>query len=173
MARRPRKDPVALMCTLALVFVVTAATCLLALFGKGEAAASSQPEETLGAPWAAGAREGRLPGSSGPQGDGTTFRYQLNGTPTFQKDGEKGNLLIENTPGNTYPMEVIYLLDETGETVCRSGLLPPGSYLEEGSLCQPLEPGEYAARAVVVVYDQPQGEELARFEEGITLVVAS
>ena len=172
MARHRKKDPAALVCTLAVVFAVTAATCLLVLLG-GEKEASPPPEgDSLSQPWAPGAREGRLPGSTGPEGDEDTFRYQLNGTPTFQKDGTGGNLLIENTPGNLYPMEVLYLLDETGETVCQSGLLPPGSFLEEGSLSQPLEPGEYPDRAVVVVYEEPQGEELARFEEGITLVVS-
>ena len=171
MARPNRKNPAALVCTLAVVFAVTAVTCLLVLLG-GESPAPEEGE-ALSAPWAAGAREGRLPGSDGPLGDRETFRYQLNALPSFRADGEGGTLLIENTPGNLYPMEVVYLLDETGETVCESGLLPPGSYLEEGSLSQPLAPGEYPARAVVVVYDQPQGEELARFEEGITLVVLS
>ena len=156
MARPKRKDPVALVCTLAVVFVVAVATSLLVVLG---AEPEQQPAEgSLSGPWASGAREGRLPGSEGPLGDEETFRYQLNGTPVF-------------SAGSPYPMEVCYQLEETGETVFASGLLPPGSYLETGTLSQSLEPGEYPARAVIRVYDQPGGEEVASFEEEITLTV--
>ncbi|HIY08016.1 MAG TPA: hypothetical protein H9680_01620 [Firmicutes bacterium] len=169
MARPKRKDPVALVCTLAVVFVVAVATSLLVVLG---AEPEQQPAEgSLSGPWASGAREGRLPGSEGPLGDEETFRYQLNGTPVFSAGSGEGNPLLENTAGNLYPMEVCYQLEETGETVFASGLLPPGSYLETGTLSQSLEPGEYPARAVIRVYDQPGGEEVVSFEEEITLTV--
>ncbi|MBP0963489.1 MAG: hypothetical protein J6Q99_04260 [Oscillospiraceae bacterium] len=105
------------------------------------------------------------------QHDQEEFHYLLNATPSFNRKGEKGSVLLENSEGNLGYMQVEYWL-EGGQRVYLSPIIPSGWCLPADKLETPLEKGEYAATAVIYVYSSVQAdEEIGCFEEEIQIVV--
>ena len=99
------------------------------------------------------------------------FHYLLNGSPSFDRKGEKGSVLLENSEGNTGYMQVEYWL-ESGERVYLSPIIPPNWCLPADDLSTPLEKGEHRATAVIYVYSSADAdEEIGCFEEEIQIVV--
>ena len=105
------------------------------------------------------------------------FNASMNGNPVFKNGKEKGNLRIENIPGNRYAFTVTLQIvnvdaDEypeaakhIGETVLETGLLEPGSYVSEKQLDVNLPKGNYDCLATFTAYtsektagDKPQKE---------------
>jgi len=119
-------------------------------------------------------QQGALPGlevERNPDHDREEFHYLLNGTPTFDKKGEGGNVCLENSAGNVGYMQVEYYL-EGGEKVYTSPLLPPNWCLQADNLDKPLEKGEHTAAAIVTVYTSADAdEEIGYFEEKIKIVI--
>lgn len=66
--------------------------------------------------------------------------------PVFEHNGAKGRLGIENIAANHYAFQVDLILEDTGETVYRSGLISPGYYIEYVSLERELEAGDRRRR---------------------------
>lgn len=79
--------------------------------------------------------------------------------PVFEEGGKKGNLGIENVPGNRYSLQVSLILDETGEELYRSGLIDPGYYIEYVELDKRFESGAYEATAVFTTYALDETED--------------
>lgn len=102
------------------------------------------------------------------------FNASMNSNPVFQNGQAKGNVNIENIPGNKYACTVtIQVVDVNsdlypdtakyiGETVMTTGLLEPGSYLTDKKLDVALPKGEYSCIATFTAY---QSEEAANGQE--------
>ena len=105
------------------------------------------------------------------------FNASMNGNPVFKNGKEKGNVHIENIPGNRYAFTVtIQVVDVdkekfpdaapyVGQTVLKTGLLEPGSYVSDKQLDVDLPKGYYDCIATFTAYtsekdagDQPQTE---------------
>ncbi len=100
------------------------------------------------------------------------FHYLLNAAPVFDQKGEKGSVYLENCEGNTGYMQVEYRLEENGEMVYTSPLLPPACHLQTDVLDQGLDLGEYRATAYIYVYDSAEAEqEIGCFKEDIQIKV--
>lgn len=90
--------------------------------------------------------------------------------PAFEEGGKKGKLGIENVPGNRYSLQVDLLLDETQETLYRSGLIDPGYYIEYVALNRQLKNGDYQATAVFTTYALDETEdEIAKTRVNVVL----
>lgn len=173
-----KNSSVGLWCLLGIAIALALGMAGMLLLGAGgDPPALQKPQEPQeeGAVqvFYADTKEGRLPAfaDAEEEGDQENFLYRLCARPVFPKGTKAGNVLFENTPGNAYPMEVIYWLDDTGQAVYRSGLLEPGTHLAQDALVVPLEKGDYPATAEITVYRQAGGEVLCVFSEAVTLVV--
>ena len=121
------------------------------------------------------AAEGPLPGLEIQREENfpeEEFHYLLNASPAFNKKGKKGCVYLENLNGNQGLMQVVYVLEESGEEVYQSPLLPPNWNVQTDDLDVQLEPGEYEAVAAVYVYESAEAENyIALFEEPIHITV--
>ena len=117
-------------------------------------------------------QEGRLPGfeDTPVNNDGRYFFYQLCREVEFPRPDAPGNVLIENTPGNLYDMQVEYTLEDD-ETIYLSPVLEPGQHLISDCLWEELPEGEYEVQAKVCVLDPDTGDNTENFYENITVVV--
>ncbi len=79
--------------------------------------------------------------------DENMLGFSLNAKPVF-KDGE-ATLFLKNDPENKHSFVVSIKLNETGEEVYRSELLPPGGEVIRDSLQKDLKQGEYPATAYI------------------------
>ena len=116
--------------------------------------------------------DGRLPGyeDSPVNNDGRYFYYQLCKEVTFNKPTAPGNVLIENTTGNTCDMQVEYQLED-GTVIYTSPMLEPDQHLLEDKLSVELPEGTYDVLAKIYVYNRDTGELQDDFSENITVVV--
>lgn len=92
------------------------------------------------------------------------FNASMNGEPVFKNGRAKGNVNIENIPGNRYAFTVTIQVAGVnkneypdaakyiGETVMTTGLLEPGSYLTEKKLDVALPKGKYSCIATFTAY---------------------
>ncbi len=154
------------VCISALLLCVCTGIVLVALTRAGTPPPSKQGDD----PYAAA---GRLPGYGAltEQPDTQNFFYLLSARPYYKSGSQPGNVLIENTPGNAYPMRVAFLLGEDSRQVYCSGLVQPGWHITEAPLDVELEKGVYPAQAIITVLEPDTMEEMARFTEEITLYI--
>ena len=155
--------------TLVSVLVILLAVLLAALLAYLTPASA---ETGAGADWTPTVEDGRLPGyeDSPVNNDGRYFYYQLCREVTFPKPTAPGNVLLENTTGNTCDMQVEYELED-GTVVYTSPLLEPDQHLLEDKLSEELEEGTYDVLARIYVYSRETGELQDEFSENITVVV--
>lgn len=71
----------------------------------------------------------------------------MNPDPTFPTWKSMGNLLIHNDEANRHAQVVQIYRDDTGDLIYSSGLIPVGKYVNQDSLDEDLEPGDYPCTA--------------------------
>lgn len=87
------------------------------------------------------------------------------------EDGDsEGNALIENPATNTRSFVVSIVLEDTGEEVYRSGLIPPESHIDNIKLTKSLDKGVYPAVAYYEVYNDA-GEMTGKTGVNLTITV--
>jgi len=110
----------------------------------------------------AGVREGEMEGGeksnktdvAGTASNGKSdMTVRMNGHPVFENGESEGNLNIQNPPENVLCMEVVIILDSTGDIIYESGTIPPNHYISNDKLARVLEKGEYNATAHVKLFD--------------------
>ena len=155
--------------TLVSVLVILLAVLLAALLAY---LTPAWGETGAGADWTPTVEDGRLPGyeDSPVNNDGRYFYYQLCKEVTFNKPTAPGNVLIENTTGNTCDMQVEYQLED-GTVIYTSPMLEPDQHLLEDKLSVELPEGTYDVLAKIYVYNRDTGELQDDFSENITVVV--
>ena len=96
------------------------------------------------------------------------FNASMNGNPKFANGKAKGNVNIENIPGNNYALTVTIIVRDVdaekypeaakyiGETVLKTGLMEPNSYLSDKKLDVDLPQGEYVCMAVFDAYQKEE-----------------
>ena len=92
------------------------------------------------------------------------FNVSMNGTPTFKNGTAKGNVNIENIPGNRYALTVTITVMNVdtvnfpaaapyvGQDVLKTGLMEPGTYLSDKQLDVDLPAGVYDCIARFTAY---------------------
>ena len=92
------------------------------------------------------------------------FNVSMNGTPVFKNGTSKGNVNIENIPGNRYALTVtisVMNVDKdsfpeaaafVGQEVLKTGLMEPGTYLSDKKLDVDLPAGVYDCVAKFTAY---------------------
>ena len=104
--------------------------------------------------------------------------FTVNSAPTFS--GGKGNIWFENPASNGKYTRLELCLDEAdpyaetlgGElTLCRTGLLKPGSYMETIALEAELPPGSYSCTARIFAYRSDGETYLGEVQAGLVLTV--
>ena len=95
----------------------------------------------------------------------------INANPVFPTGDSAGTLMIENHPNNHYNMRVSITLDDTGEEIYNSGLMPINSHIDEDVLSAPLDAGDYDATAAFVAYDVDTDAEVGRAAAKIKISV--
>jgi len=148
------------------MLVILLAVLLAALLAYLTPETAGEPED-----WEPQVAEGRLPGfeDTPVNNDGRYFFYQLCREVEFARPTAPGSVLIENTPGNLYDMQVEYSLDD--DVIYLSPVLQPGEHLIKDCLWEELPEGTYDVQARVCVLDPDTGENTDNFYENITVVV--
>jgi hypothetical protein len=77
---------------------------------------------------------------------------------TVKAGKRDAKLLIENPARNTKSFIVTLCLEDTGEEIYKSGIIPPNSYIEKATLNKTLKAGTYPAVAYFTTY-LPDGSE--------------
>ncbi len=99
------------------------------------------------------------------------LNISINSNPVFATGGAEGNLRIENIPGNQYGFVVEIKLDDTGETIYKSGLIAPGYFVEKATLLRELKKGIYPATAVFTAYETDGKREVGSAGARINITV--
>lgn len=89
--------------------------------------------------------------------DESSFSFEINSRPIFENGDSEGNIRIANPPYNKYYIDVEIKLDSNGETVFKSGEIPPEHYIENAKLSKNLKAGEYEATAIINAYNPENG----------------
>jgi hypothetical protein len=100
------------------------------------------------------------------------FETHMNMTWTFP-DGEKASsdAVMGNSANNNYPFWFELTLDDTGEVVYTSSLLPVGAALKEIILSEDLDAGTYPATIYIHMIDENNEPVESNMGFGITLVI--
>jgi len=117
-------------------------------------------------------KTGRLPGSEGyPTGDsGDAYFYLINTLMTFDRPDAQGNIMIENTVGNTCEMQVEIVLDDS-RVVYLSPVLKPNQYISGDRLRIRLDTGVYNAKAYIRVFNPDDGSLIDTSEADVQLTI--
>lgn len=87
-------------------------------------------------------------------------------------DGENFNCYLANSIENSYDMYMVLYLDETGEEIYRSGLIPLGGRIESFQISKKLSPGTHIC---TVEYNQVEADGVtphAQVNVGLDLIVS-
>lgn len=99
------------------------------------------------------------------------INISMNMTPSFENSRSKGNLLIHNSEINKYPQIVEIILDETGETIYKSGLIKVGKRINEAKLGTELPAGEYACTAYFNAVNEESKEIVGKAAAKIVITI--
>jgi hypothetical protein len=124
-------------------------------------------------------RIAREPEQEEPQSDSvlvdgaSLLNYRIRDKIEFTGAGQKGNITIENDPGNDYYMRLEIIYDISGKSVYLSPFLAPGesvtsAYLQGDQLVM----GEYKCTAVITAYDPATREEMQNHKQPVTITIA-
>lgn len=102
-----------------------------------------------------------------------SLRISINENPVFPRGDAEGTLRIENHPNNHYNIRVIITMDDSGEEIYNSGLMPVNSHIETDVLEQVLEKGEYDAMATFTAYDTVTDDEVGQAHAEVRISVLS
>lgn len=87
------------------------------------------------------------------EADASRIRIKINARPEFESGDAIGSIYIVNSAENAFNMWVNIYLEETGELIYQSGMMPPNSYIDGDKLLVKLPAGEYAATADILAYE--------------------
>lgn len=168
--KKRSKAPILLVLLLLLAAIAAAVFLLLR---------PEEEPEPEGPTFAANASVGALPGKTreeieamlSQQVTEKTVAYTVNAYPIFENGTAKGNLMLESPANNINYIEFVIRLDETGETIYRSGLLQPNQYITEDVLLVDLDKGSYPCTVDVTLYDKETLEAKGMTQAGILLTV--
>ena len=99
------------------------------------------------------------------------INISMNMNPSFENSRSKGNLLIHNSETNKYPQIVEIILDETGETIYKSGLIKVGKRINEAKLGAELPAGEYACTAYFNAVNEESKEIVGKAAAKIVITI--
>lgn len=81
------------------------------------------------------------------------FNVSVNSSIVFEDGQSSGSLGLENISANHYYCDLRLVLEDSGETIYKSGGLKPGQYIDEIKLSKNLEKGTYPCIAEVTATD--------------------
>ena len=94
------------------------------------------------------------------------FNISINATPTYEDGNAAGDIRIENVINNHYSFTVsVDVIDASenpgaqeyvGKTILTTGLITPGSYVENKKLDEPIPKGQYLCIATFSAYDSEE-----------------
>lgn len=99
------------------------------------------------------------------------INISMNLSPIFENGTSKGNLLIVNEEINRHPQVIEIYRKDTNELIYKSGLIPVGSRVDEGSLLVDLDAGEYPCVAYFNSVNGETGELLGKAGAEINIIV--
>ena len=81
------------------------------------------------------------------------MRIQISSNPVFPDSASYGDFLIANNSENKYD-QMVEVTKEDGELIYKSGVIPPGSYIEKAKLIKELPAGDYTCSARIYSLDE-------------------
>ena len=158
---------------LALVAILAIAVALWALFGRGTAPSLPPDRAPAADPAAVPYDDGTLP-EEREGGGSVNLRYRPEAVIDLSTG--KAALFFANPPSSDQGL--VLQLTVRGTVLAESGLLAPGTALEEMALlpgmAERLQPGGYDASFLVTCYDAESGEQaILQTEARITLTVTA
>lgn len=103
----------------------------------------------------------------------TTAAFSINSIMRFDSPSSKAYIYFENPEGNGKYLSLALVRDDTGQTVYQTGLLQPGTYVEQDALDAMLPYGEYACTAQVSAFRIPDKTPLGTVAAAVTVKVGS
>lgn len=87
-------------------------------------------------------------------------------------DGDsEAEVQIANPVENNYPMQFILTLEDSGEKIYESGLVPLGSHLDKIKFTKKLEKGQYPAILTYRAYDENAQQYVSSVNVSVTITV--
>jgi len=102
--------------------------------------------------------------------EASMISIEIGAYPTFEDGASEGYLNIVNPAVNSLYLEVEIRLDDTGEVIYESGVIPPNSYIDYDKLSTVLKKGEYSATAYVNAH-HPESPDTQYNQAEFSLVV--
>lgn len=163
-ARRRRTALVVAVCVLCLA--AGAAAIVLGLFGPHD---DLEPNVIAGP--LPGKTDEQIAAELQQQLDESMIGFSIETEMTFEDGAAEGPISFENPAGNAKLLRLTITRDDTGETVYRSGLLKPGTYVEKSRLETDLPAGTYRCTALVEAYAENDRHYLGAAAAGVTITV--
>ncbi len=99
------------------------------------------------------------------------FNISIASVVEFEDGTSEGEVKIENSPANSYLMQVDITLDDDGTVVYESPILEPNHHIQTAPLSVDLDKGTYNATAVFHALDPVSEEELGQAAAKIVIAV--
>lgn len=99
------------------------------------------------------------------------FNVSINPNPIFKDGTSEGDLWIENIKANHYYTSVTITLDDSKETVFKSGGIKPDQNIEQAKLSKNLKKGNYPATAAFKIIDPATLKEIGLVNVNITITI--
>lgn len=103
--------------------------------------------------------------------DTDTIAFSLNSNPEFSDGKSKGFIQFENPDGNGKLTRLEIYRNDTGDLIYHTGILKPGSYVEEDVLDAELPQGEYDCTAQIYAYGMRQKDYIGKITIGVMVRV--
>lgn len=82
----------------------------------------------------------------------SSVSFSINALVAFKNGSKSGNIMFENEEANQKYLMLELVLDETGESIYKSDLIPPGSHIDTCTLTKALDKGQHSATAMVYAF---------------------
>ncbi len=99
------------------------------------------------------------------------FNVSVNASVVFENGQSSGSLGLENISANHYYCSLRLVLQDSGETIYKSGGLKPGQYIDEIKLSKNLEKGIYPCIAEVTATDPETLEDVGQVDVYVEVIV--
>ena len=99
--------------------------------------------------------------------------FVINSTPYFESGSSTGNINIENPPENTNRLTCEIKLDETNESLYKSGYLDPGQYIDNVDLKRTLPDGIYETTAYFNAFEIETNKYIGNVAAEVTLYIGN
>lgn len=99
------------------------------------------------------------------------FNVSINARVIFEDGKSKGSIGMQNVQQNRYYARIVLTKDDDGTVLYESQGIKPGQYIDEISLKEDLDAGEYPCTALFIITDPESLDDIGQVRVNINVVV--